>query len=74
MAHELKYQNYLELDTLLSLQKPRAAGSDALKSTVLSEQFFIIAHQASELWLSQIFAYRDAVFYVFTTTNHTSTA
>lgn len=74
MAHELKYQNYLELDTLLSLQKPRAAGSDALKSTVLSEQFFIIAHQSSELWLRQIIADLEAVVDVFTTTDDTSNA
>ncbi|MGW1893531.1 tryptophan 2,3-dioxygenase family protein [Streptomyces sp. NPDC002004] len=74
MTDELNYQNYLELDTLLSLQKPRAAGSAAMKSTVLSEQFFIIAHQASELWLRQIIADLEAVIDVFTTTDDTSNA
>ncbi|MGW1373915.1 tryptophan 2,3-dioxygenase family protein [Streptomyces sp. NPDC002446] len=74
MTDELNYQNYLELDTLLSLQKPRAAGSAAMKSTVLSEQFFIIAHQASELWLTQIIADLEAVIDAFTTTDDTSHA
>ncbi|MEU6755465.1 tryptophan 2,3-dioxygenase family protein [Streptomyces sp. NPDC005409] len=74
MTDELKYQNYLELDTLLSLQNPRSAGSAAMKSTVLSEQFFIIAHQASELWLTQIIADLEAAIDTFTTTDDTSNA
>ncbi|MGW1677379.1 tryptophan 2,3-dioxygenase family protein [Saccharopolyspora sp. NPDC002376] len=74
MDDELTYQNYLELDTLLSLQKPRTAGTAATKSTVLSEQFFIIAHQASELWLQQMIADLEAVIDAFTTTDDTSEA
>ncbi|MFC9947386.1 tryptophan 2,3-dioxygenase family protein [Streptomyces pratensis] len=74
MTDGLKYHNYLELDTLLSLQKPRAAESAAVKSTVLSEQFFIIAHQASELWLRQVIDDLEAVIDVFTTTDDTSQA
>ncbi|MEV7612197.1 tryptophan 2,3-dioxygenase family protein [Streptomyces sp. NPDC089799] len=74
MTGELKYQNYLELDTLLSLQKPRAAASPGLKSAVLSEQFFIIAHQASELWLRQIIADLEAAIDAFTTSDDTSQA
>ncbi|MFF9915165.1 tryptophan 2,3-dioxygenase family protein [Streptomyces sp. NPDC013457] len=74
MTDDVTYQDYLELDTLLSLQKPRTAGSAALKSTVLSEQFFIVAHQASELWLRQTIADLEAVIDVFTTTDDTSDA
>ncbi|MFI5798195.1 tryptophan 2,3-dioxygenase family protein [Streptomyces sp. NPDC051677] len=74
MTDELTYQSYLELDTLLSLQNPRAAGSTAVKSTVLSEQFFIIAHQSSELWLRQIIDDVEAAVDAFTTTDDTSNA
>ena len=74
MTDELTYQSYLELDTLLSLQNPRTTGSAAVKSTVLSEQFFIIAHQASELWLRQIIDDLEAVIDAWTTTDDTSNA
>ncbi|MEU0399881.1 tryptophan 2,3-dioxygenase family protein [Streptomyces sp. NPDC006197] len=74
MTDDVKYRDYLELDTLLSLQKPRAAESVAMKSTVLSEQFFIITHQASELWLRQIISDLEAVVDELTTSDDTSTA
>jgi tryptophan 2,3-dioxygenase len=74
VTDDVTYQNYLELDTLLSLQKPRTADSADMKSIVLSEQFFIIAHQASELWLRQVIADLEAVIDAFTTTDDTSNA
>ncbi|MFD8012192.1 tryptophan 2,3-dioxygenase family protein [Streptomyces sp. NPDC058955] len=74
MTDDVKYRDYLELDALLSLQKPRAAESVEMRSTVLSEQFFIIAHQASELWLRQILSDLEAVVDVMTTSDDTSEA
>jgi tryptophan 2,3-dioxygenase len=74
VTEEPNYRDYLELDTLLSLQKPRSAASAATKSTVLSEQFFIIAHQTSELWLTQVIADLEAVIDTFTTTDDMSRA
>ncbi|MFJ2743755.1 tryptophan 2,3-dioxygenase family protein [Streptomyces sp. NPDC087440] len=74
MTEELNYRNYLELDALLSLQKPRSAGKSAAHSTVLSEQFFIIAHQASELWLRQIITDVEAAVDAFTTADDTAPA
>ncbi|QFZ17890.1 tryptophan 2,3-dioxygenase family protein [Saccharothrix syringae] len=49
----LDYQRYLELDTLLSLQRPRAEGREPDR-VHLAEHFFIVVHQASELWLRQL--------------------
>jgi tryptophan 2,3-dioxygenase len=43
------YADYLRLDELLQLQHPL---SDAASATV--ERFFIVAHQASELWLKAV--------------------
>jgi len=74
VTDELNYRDYLELASLLSLQKPRTAESTAQASSVLSEQFFIIAHQASELWLKQIIADLEAVIDAFTTSDDTSNA
>ncbi|MGH4000137.1 MAG: tryptophan 2,3-dioxygenase family protein, partial [Pseudonocardiaceae bacterium] len=46
------YSDYLELDTLLALQRPRVP---ARQSRVhAAEHFFIVAHQSCELWLTQI--------------------
>lgn len=47
------YRGYLALDTLLSLQKPLAAGREPDRVTS-AEHFFIVVHQASELWLAQL--------------------
>ena len=49
----LDYSGYLCLDTLLSLQRPKAPAeeSDAVRS---AEHLFIVVHQASELWLAQL--------------------
>ncbi|WP_328470578.1 tryptophan 2,3-dioxygenase family protein [Streptomyces sp. NBC_00448] len=52
---ELTYADYLNLDTLLSLQVPRTTDSGR-RAVILSEQFFVVAHQSCELWLKQIIA------------------
>jgi tryptophan 2,3-dioxygenase len=52
---DLTYADYLQLDTLLSMQKPRTSKT-ADRAVVLSEHFFIVAHQASEIWVKQILA------------------
>lgn len=52
---ELTYADYLNLDTLLSLQVPRTPSS-ARRAVILSEHFFLVAHQSCELWLKQIIA------------------
>lgn len=52
---ELSYSSYLQVETLLALQKtqvPETTGRDV----VLAEHFFIIAHQSCELWLKQAVA------------------
>jgi tryptophan 2,3-dioxygenase len=52
-SDHVDYQSYLCLDTLLSLQRPRVPveESDRVRS---AEQFFIVVHQASELWVAQL--------------------
>lgn len=52
---KLTYSNYLQLDTLLSMQEPRTSKT-ADRAVVLSEHFFIVAHQSTEIWLKQILA------------------
>lgn len=56
---DLTYADYLRMDDLLSLQSPRTPHT-ADRAVVLAEQFFIITHQASELWLKQIASDLDA--------------
>jgi len=51
----LTYSSYLQLDKLLSMQEPRTSDT-ADREVVLAEHFFIVAHQASEIWLKQIIA------------------
>ena len=51
----LTYATYLQAEKLLSLQTPLTPET-ADRSTALAEQFFIIAHQACELWVKQILA------------------
>ncbi|MGM1058262.1 tryptophan 2,3-dioxygenase family protein [Saccharothrix sp. Mg75] len=50
---DLDYRRYLELDALLSLQRPRVAGRETDRVR-LAEHFFIVVHQTSELWLRQL--------------------
>ncbi|MEV5978415.1 tryptophan 2,3-dioxygenase family protein [Streptomyces sp. NPDC052114] len=52
---ELSYSSYLEIDTLLSLQKTQIPET-ADPAVVLAEHFFIVAHQSCELWLKQVVA------------------
>jgi tryptophan 2,3-dioxygenase len=46
MTSPLTYADYLDLDTLLSVQKPRSERHD--------EMLFIVMHQTKELWLKEI--------------------
>lgn len=55
----LNYAEYLKLDRLMSLQQTRTpAGID--NRVRVSENFFIVAHQCCELWLSQALLDLDA--------------
>jgi tryptophan 2,3-dioxygenase len=47
------YRDYLELDALLSLQRPRIPASQPHRVWT-AEHFFIVGHQCCELWLSQV--------------------
>jgi tryptophan 2,3-dioxygenase len=49
----LTYAEYLNLDALLRLQETRTPDT-ARRSVIQSEQFFIVTHQACELWLKQV--------------------
>lgn len=51
----LTYRDYLRIDSLLSIQDTRTPET-ADTAVILAEHFFIVAHQASELWLKQIIA------------------
>jgi tryptophan 2,3-dioxygenase len=48
----LNYRSYLRLDQILDAQRPCSLASD--RTAWGAERFFIICHQTSELWLSQI--------------------
>ncbi|MGH3773682.1 MAG: tryptophan 2,3-dioxygenase family protein [Pseudonocardiaceae bacterium] len=48
----MHYNDYLELDTLLSLQHPRVPAQPSRVHA--AEHFFIVVHQSCELWLAQI--------------------
>ena len=52
---EVSYPTYLELEALLSLQRPRS------KPVHPDELLFIIVHQASELWFKVILHELDAI-------------
>ncbi|MBB4078791.1 tryptophan 2,3-dioxygenase [Lewinella aquimaris] len=58
----IHYHKYLELDALLSLQKPR---STAAGETAHDETLFIIMHQVYELWFKQILTELDSVLLLF---------
>lgn len=55
----LTYADYLKLDQLLSLQQVRVP-AELSRRVWASENFFIIAHQCCELWLSQVLIDLDA--------------
>jgi tryptophan 2,3-dioxygenase len=48
LSDEITYGSYLELDTLLALQRPRSQPEHP------DELLFIVVHQASELWFKAI--------------------
>jgi len=52
MTGHLTYSSYLHLPELLATTRPNAACDDSM--TWAGERYFIICHQSSELWLSQI--------------------
>src|SRR5882672_8471051 len=52
----LYYWSYLDLDTLLSAQKPRSKAHD--------EMLFIVVHQAFELWFKQVLTELDTILEV----------
>lgn len=49
----LNYADYLQVETLLSLQETRSPDTSS-RAVILAEHFFIVTHQASELWLKQV--------------------
>jgi tryptophan 2,3-dioxygenase len=49
----VRYRDYLELDTLLDLQRPRVPAGTGTRVRA-AEHLFIIVHQCCELWLAQI--------------------
>jgi tryptophan 2,3-dioxygenase len=53
------YQNYLQLDTLLSLQAPRSEGPEH------DEMLFIVIHQVYELWFKELLHEIDHVAMLF---------
>lgn len=55
----LTYADYLNLEALLDLQGTRTPES-ACRSVIQAEQFFIVTHQACELWLKQVTTDLDA--------------
>jgi tryptophan 2,3-dioxygenase len=57
------YSDYLQLDKLLSSQKPK---SDEYGHKAHEEMLFIIVHQAYELWFKQILHEIDSVNQMFT--------
>ncbi|MGI9601733.1 MAG: tryptophan 2,3-dioxygenase [Acidimicrobiales bacterium] len=64
---QLRYANYLELETLLDLQRPRSEPAEH------DELLFIVFHQISELWFKQLLHEIDRVKPAFSG-GHTFTA
>jgi tryptophan 2,3-dioxygenase len=58
----LYYHDYLQLDRLLSCQRPE---SERLGRPAHDELLFIVVHQAYELWFKQILHELDAVLAIF---------
>jgi tryptophan 2,3-dioxygenase len=57
-ATALRYGDYLRLDALLASQQPR---SGQVPPLIHDEHFFIVLHQAQELWFKQILCEMQAV-------------
>ena len=58
----IHYQNYLELEKLLSCQNPR---SEQVGAPAHEEMLFIVVHQVYELWFKQIIHELDSVVSMF---------
>ena len=58
----MNYQNYLDLNQLLSCQKPKSVGS---KNPIHDEWLFIIIHQIYELWFKQILLDLESIIEIF---------
>jgi tryptophan 2,3-dioxygenase len=54
MSRAHSYDEYLRLDEVLGAARPLTSPADA--EVHAAERFFIVSHQASELWLSQAYA------------------
>jgi tryptophan 2,3-dioxygenase len=52
-ADGISYTSYLQIPSILSVQRPLTPRAD--EDTWAAERFFIVCHQTSELWLSQVF-------------------
>ena len=53
MSTSLTYSSYLQLDKILDAQAP--LGPESLGTSIhAAEQFFIVVHQAFELWFKQL--------------------
>ena len=48
----LDYSSYLKIESLLTLPTPQTSPDE--RATYSAEHFFIVTHQTSELWLSQV--------------------
>lgn len=59
MSESITYGEYLDLDTLLSLQRPRSTPEHP------DELLFIVVHQASELWFKAILHDLDGLVSAF---------
>jgi tryptophan 2,3-dioxygenase len=59
MVTTVNYDDYLNLDQLLSLQQARVPATQSRRVRI-SENFFIVVHQCCELWLSQALLDLDA--------------
>jgi len=55
----ITYADYLHVNTLLSLQVTRTPDTSS-RAVILAEHFFIVTHQACELWLKQVTIDLDA--------------
>jgi tryptophan 2,3-dioxygenase len=63
---KLDYMNYLQVDTIISAQKPM---SDKAGKPVHIEMLYLIVHQAYELWFKQILHELDSVVEMFDADN-----
>lgn len=60
---QMYYRDYLDLNTLLNIQRPKSF--EAGNTPAHDEMFFIIIHQATELWFKQILFELEFILGVF---------